>query len=375
MGAQTGPLGSEILYSLCWEDLDVARAALRIRPGSTVLAIGAAGDNVLGLLLDGPARIIAVDLNPAQTALLELKGAAIGTLGQAAADFLTVNQPANWATYQRVRERLSPGAARFWDGHRRLVERGIIHVGRFERFVARFRDYVLPLVPGRAVVADMLRAADVEEQRHIYRERWNSALWRGVVRLAFSRRVLVALGRHRAFFAHAPSMDVGDHFLHRVEFGLTATPIWRNPYMTYALTGRHRLPNAAPDFLRPESAALIAQRLDRVEIRTEALIETLRALPDASVDSFYLSDVFELVGERDLPATLAEVARVGRPGARLCYWNNLVERSRPAGLANRITADDSMSAELAAHDRAFLYSRLVVEQILPVQSEVETRVA
>jgi S-adenosylmethionine-diacylglycerol 3-amino-3-carboxypropyl transferase len=267
------------------------------------------------------------------------------------------------------------GASRFWDERRPLIEQGVIHVGRFERFVSRFRRYILPLVPGRAVVADMLAAADVPAQRRIYDERWNSARWRGVVRLAFSRRVVTALGRHRAFFAHAPRMDVGGHFLRRVEFGLTATPISRNPFMTYALTGQYHLPDAAPDYLRPEHAAPIAARVDRLEIRNETLRETLRSLPDASIDSFYLSDVFELVDAPELALTLAEIARVGRPGARLCYWNNLVERSRPEALAELIGTDTALAEDLAARDRAFLYSRLVVEQVLPATYGIESRVA
>ena len=47
-------------------------------------AIAAAGDNVLALLQDGPARIVAVDVNPAQTALLQLKMTAIARLADPA---------------------------------------------------------------------------------------------------------------------------------------------------------------------------------------------------------------------------------------------------------------------------------------------------
>src|SRR3989304_5355490 len=78
---ETGALGGAILSRPC-------REALRVPYGGQVLAIAAAGDNAIGLLLDDPARVVAVDVNPAQTALTELKLAALRELGDRAAAFL-----------------------------------------------------------------------------------------------------------------------------------------------------------------------------------------------------------------------------------------------------------------------------------------------
>ena len=118
-----------------------------------------------------------------------------------------------------------------------------------------------------------------------------------------------------------------------------------------------------PEYLRPEVQSIIRPRLDRVEVRTTSLEDALASLPSRSVDAFYLSDVFELSTPAGHAATLAEVARVGRPGARVCYWNNLVPRRHPDQLSARL-ADHPVEADrLEATDRAFLYSRLVVESV------------
>ena len=97
--ATVTPLGARLLYANCWEDLAVARRALRIPTGGLVVTIGSAGDNAIGLLLDDPRRILAVDLNPAQTALVELKLAAVRSMpGDVAgftgalSDFVAPNQ-------------------------------------------------------------------------------------------------------------------------------------------------------------------------------------------------------------------------------------------------------------------------------------------
>ena len=51
-----------IRYAQVWEDADILVEALRPQPGDTIVSIGSAGDNCLALLAEGPARVIAVDL-------------------------------------------------------------------------------------------------------------------------------------------------------------------------------------------------------------------------------------------------------------------------------------------------------------------------
>src|SRR5262245_30023650 len=62
-----------IRYAQVWEDADILVPALRPKKGDTVVSISSAGDNALALLAEGPERVIAVDLNPAQLACLRLR--------------------------------------------------------------------------------------------------------------------------------------------------------------------------------------------------------------------------------------------------------------------------------------------------------------
>ena len=72
--------GSQLVYNTCWEDPRLDRQALRIGPSDQVLVITSAGCNVLDYLLDEPKRVYAVDVNPRQNALLELKLAGVRAL-------------------------------------------------------------------------------------------------------------------------------------------------------------------------------------------------------------------------------------------------------------------------------------------------------
>ena len=68
------------IYAFTWEDVHTDRRLLKINEDDVILAITSAGDNILTYALDNPKRIHAVDLNPTQNHLLELKLAAFSSL-------------------------------------------------------------------------------------------------------------------------------------------------------------------------------------------------------------------------------------------------------------------------------------------------------
>ena len=72
---------NEYIYAFTWEDPRVDHRLLKICDDDVVLCLTSAGDNVLDYILHAnPRRIHAVDLNPSQNHLLELKVAALQTL-------------------------------------------------------------------------------------------------------------------------------------------------------------------------------------------------------------------------------------------------------------------------------------------------------
>ncbi|KAK6524357.1 hypothetical protein TWF281_011265 [Arthrobotrys megalospora] len=72
--------GDEYIYAFTWEDVNEDLRILNINSEDEILAITSAGDNILGYVLENPKRIHAVDLNPNQNHLLELKLAAFTAL-------------------------------------------------------------------------------------------------------------------------------------------------------------------------------------------------------------------------------------------------------------------------------------------------------
>src|SRR5439155_12209447 len=107
-----------LIYNTCWEDPALDRVALTLGPSDRLMVITSAGCNALDYLLAGAGEVNAVDVNPIQNALLELKRAAI--LGLDHDSFFELfgqgSSPRARQMYaDALRQRLSPRSRAYWD--------------------------------------------------------------------------------------------------------------------------------------------------------------------------------------------------------------------------------------------------------------------
>lgn len=351
-----------IRYAQAWEDADVLTAAMGPRPGEPLVSVCASGDNCLALLTLDPARVIAVDLSPAQTACLSLRIAALRTLTHG--EFLELLGAApsarRAALFDRVVKVLAPETAAFWQTQQKdAVRFGVGFVGRFERYFRLFRRFLLPLAHGRRTVSDAFQHRPLPDRARFLDERWNTWRWRLLVRLFFSRTVMGALGRDAAFFDQV-SGGVAEHVMRRIRHaGVDLDPA-DNPYLRVILTGGYD--GVLPLPWRPEHYETIRSRTDRLDIRTGALESALS--PDLSAGGFYLSDIFEYMSPAAFADAHARIIDASRPGARLVYWNMMAPRRAPEDHRHRITARPDLEAAGKAADKAFFYSDFVVEDVI-----------
>ena len=348
-----------IRYASVWEDADVLlRALAPVAAGGRLLSIASAGDNALALLTLDPAEVVAVDLNPVQLACVELRIAAFRALEhEDLLRFLGVEPSTErMARYTSLRGDMSGDARAFWDAHPEWIERGAIHVGKFERYFGVFRERVLPLVHSRARVTRLRAPGDRAAREAFYRDVWDTRRWRLVFRVFFSRFVMGRLGRDPAFFDHVEG-TVGEHILARTRYALTALDTATNPYLTYILTGNFAR-EALPAYLRPENFGAIRDRLDRVRLLRAPAEQT-----PGPFDGFNLSDIFEYMSPDEHERAYGALVGHARPGGRLVYWNMLAPRACPPSLRQRVRPLDELAAELHATDRAWFYQALRVDEV------------
>ncbi|KAI4855483.1 hypothetical protein E4T45_03076, partial [Aureobasidium sp. EXF-8846] len=169
--------GDEYIYAFTWEDARVDARLLKITSEDVILAITSAGDNILAYALEQPKRIHAVDLNPNQNHLLELKVAAFTALGYTDVwklfgqgkhdDFrsLLINNLSPHLSSQAFDYWLHKGDSTFG-----TKSRGLYYTGG-SRHALQLVQWLGRLLGIRGDLENMCKAATLNEQREIWNKR------------------------------------------------------------------------------------------------------------------------------------------------------------------------------------------------------------
>lgn len=348
-------------YSQVWEDHLLLEQGLAIAPGDEVLSICSAGCNALAMLLAGAERVVAVDLNRAQTSLMELKLAGFRRLThEELAVLLGARDGADrLALYEKVRPALPARARDHWDAHEAELRAGVIHCGRLERYFQAFRERFFP----PAAIDALLSARTPAAQREAF-----GALVTPEVKAAFAkyfgREGLASGGRDPSQFKYVGEMDVGAWFLDRFRWACAELPVPGNFYLEYALTGRYRDLEAGPPYLRPSAFARLASLTDRVTVVEAELGEYLAGQPRGAFSKMNLSDLFEYLSPETTGALMSALIDRLRPGGRLAFWTLLVPREAPPELRARLRSHRDLGEELWRRDRAWFYGSFQLEEAL-----------
>lgn len=164
----------EYIYAFTWEDSRVDNRLLKLGSDDVVLAITSAGDNILSYALSSPARIHAVDLNPNQNHLLELKVAAYSALPYA--DFWKLFGEGRHSDFRsllisRLSPHMSSRAFQYWlnNNHVFMSSRG---KGLYETGGSRHAIRIIRLLARtlgfRTQIKALLTAKTLNEQREIW---------------------------------------------------------------------------------------------------------------------------------------------------------------------------------------------------------------
>ena len=168
--------GKNLVYNTCWEDPRCDRELLQLNQDSKVVMITSAGDNTLDYLLDEPAEIHSLDVNPRQTALLDLKLATFEHAGyEDLYQMFGIGYHPNIDElyYNKLRPHLYAFSRSFWDDKLKYFKdkkrRGSFYFyGTAGHFAWLFNQY-LRVKPGvRKKIDQLLAATTLEEQSQLY---------------------------------------------------------------------------------------------------------------------------------------------------------------------------------------------------------------
>jgi len=373
-----------LVYNACWEDPAIDRQALALGPDDTMLVISSAGCNVLDYALLGPKQIHAVDANPRQIALLELKIAAIRALNYD--DYFAIfgegcHKDFKNLYQQKLRAQLSPFAQQWWDKHWNWFagKHGSFYFHGLSGIVARGVRAYFKLRPGLAdAINALLDAKSLTEQQAIYDERVSPLLWNKTVNWVISRQFVMSLlgvpYPQRKLVEAQHAGGVSRFIRDAVEYVFRQLPLADNYFYRVYITGRYRR-DCCPEYLKETGFnALKAGLVDRISLHTTTVTELLSSNP-TPISRFVLLDHMDWMSSYYPDALVEEwnaILNRATPGARILLRS---AQSKPAYLEtirvgpgqNRLREifkfSDELAGSLQAGDRVHTYAGFVIADV------------
>jgi S-adenosylmethionine-diacylglycerol 3-amino-3-carboxypropyl transferase len=355
---------NDLYFAQIREDSLVERALVAERAPARIVCIGSGGCTALSLLSDRVEQVLAIDANPAQCALMELKKEAVRGLTRAEYLAFIGEQPshARLEVHSRLAGRLTPQAREFWDRHAPDIATGINQCGATERFYRFVGANLRRNVCGDEVWRELLDCPDIAAQRALHERHFTTEAWRTAVRVLLSRTTHLQF--FPAFmFAQATENDLGAFFAAQFEREVTRSRTFNNYFLSQLVFASY-LPDrdeGMPRYLSEEGYAAAKRNIGKLAIVRGALQDVLPRLD--GIDAFFLSNVFDWAGPADRSKICEGILAAAGRRAILLYRNMLSAHALPQGFQQRLTIDAEQCKRLCAMERSMLYRQIVAAEI------------
>ncbi|CUS08277.1 unnamed protein product [Tuber aestivum] len=304
------------IYAFTWEDPRVDQRVLKIGSDDVVLAITSAGDNILHYLIEAsPKRIHAVDLNPTQNHLLELKLAAFSALPyEDIWKIFGLGRHENFGglLVNKLSPYLSSRAFQYWFDHRQVFTSwlggGLYETGQ-SRLAIIAAKWLFRIFGVSKYVERMCAARTLNEQRETWRSKLRPVIlsswvsWAIIDRDRFLWRALGVPANQRDMIIHdylqparGADKDSGRAMWEYVVN--TLDPVAENSLLSednyfYQLCLRGRYTEKSrPAYLCPKSHAKLSRpgALDNVRIHTDEINHVLPRIQPGTLSIAVIMD-------------------------------------------------------------------------------------
>jgi S-adenosylmethionine-diacylglycerol 3-amino-3-carboxypropyl transferase len=378
--------GNNLVYNTCWEDPRLDRVALAIKPTDNVLVITSAGCNALDYALCSPNHVHAVDMNPRQNALLDLKIAGIKSLDFE--DFFRLfgygfHPDARRLYQRRMRERLPAWSQMYWDRwikffdnkNRPFYFRGTS--GAFARMIKIYTDRVIRVRPH---IDAVLEAKTLAEQQEIYEKHLRQKFWSRPMRFAMNRDTTLSMvGVPKAQRKQVEMQYEGGvvKFVQdAVEAVFCKLPLADNYFWRVYMKGEYSR-GCCPEYLKQDNfERLKGGLIERVSTHTDS-VQGFLDKHTGQISRFVLLDHMDWLSDKFFPLLELEwqaiLARAA-PGTRIIWRSGglktdfldrvnvtLAGRQRP--LPELLAYHRDLAAELHEKDRVHTYGSFYIADL------------
>lgn len=353
-------------YSACNEDGRSELALMDIDAKARILVVSGGGERLLNLLINPLPRdctLTALDANVSQLHLFELKRSAI--VGLDRDTFLGFVGIAPMSTQHRVtifrdvvQCRLSQKALQFWEQNLLSIGRGVIYLGKFERF-ALLMSKVCRLFLGPHI--HLLFECDTPEaQARVVNQHFHGLRWELLTRTLCRKLWFRLFTSDPAFYAHVDIPSYYEHLRGRIDSALARIPARENFLLSLMLLGRYcHEHDVVPPCYSSRFYAVVRDNLARCTTHTVHDFLTVHLESDGKPYRFMsLSDVPSYLQGNDMPRFARAIAGGLSPDG-LAVVRELF--TRHAGLSGDrfseygLKTDESIANAAEQTDSSFIY--------------------
>ncbi len=354
---------SDIFYSVQNEDYQTELAVLKHLFHSEpqrVLMVASSGENALSVLADeGVHEVHAVDTNPAQIQLCELRRTAVKHLTRdeqlalLGSDGLTELAATRLALYARLRAHLPEASQRFWDARvDNEIAFGIHFSGRNDVLMREVQKSVhaAGLKPFEQTFTDDQRAAWIAAYKGIM----TGTYFKNTFGLPTEEAALkLASLAERTAMCHLQALEKPDAA--------------HNYFLTTALANTYALPTGEaglPGYLQEHAQVALnaGGKIDRLQLRAGNVLEQAVALNRESgpFDLISISNIVEWMGQDQFGGLVAQLGQCLKPQGALLARSVSDNRMIVEGIAKHMRIDESLNQRLVSVERGPWFRNIAV---------------
>lgn len=338
------------------EDNRVEREIARRFNSKNMVCIGSGGCTAFSLLGGQTENIRAIDHNPAQIWLIELKRAAIMMLDRE--DFLRFigvkQDQKRKQIFDMLSHLLTDEAKRYWIDNMHLVVMGINNCGVTESFYKLISSSILEHVYDRAVWEKLFSCTSLQEQHVFFETYFTRPEWITAI------SILLGKPMHLQFF---PSFLLSDDqskqpaafFLKKFKEEILTKPVCDNYFLSQFMLGEYLdSPDGMPYYMTEKGFIQAKENMEKLTLVIGGIDEGCKGL--SSIDTFMFSNVFDWITREQCISTMAAVTSCRSDSASLCIRNMF--GTPDISVFNEFSKEEALSQTLLGMERSMMYNHV-----------------
>lgn len=319
---------NNLIYNTCWEDPSCDRALLDFNTDSNIVMITSAGCNALAYLLDDPAHINAIDMNPRQNAVLDFKLALFqkATYSDLFQYFGRGRHQEHLARYNEVvKPQLKKTSIAFWQQHVKhfspQAKRSFYFSGTSGWMAWMVRSWLKMRQEIFAKTNALINAADLSKQQALFAE-LEPKVFNRFMQFFVNRHITMCMlgvpkSQQELFFNQYDKGAMG-FIQERLRHVFSSLSLKDNYFYRVYLTGEYTS-DCCPDYLKEENFDTIAERADKISLHENTISNFLETHP-GEYSHYILLDHQDWLAQNDVDELQREwklILKNSKPGTKI----------------------------------------------------------